>query len=190
MDIFLQIWGGAFYLANKAFFSLSETKTGNTKNQYKVIAWVAYLIGVPAWIVILIGKHDWIAASIEAGGVPAMILGLYKTYTQSNASQTAEVAVKYITYFAIVFGVTVSIHHYGGFTSLSQCLEIGVTLGFLLGSYLMTQHDRRAYLFFMLMNISMASLMFLQDKNILMLQQFCSLAFVIYGYRKSSPVSN
>ncbi|MDH3353875.1 MAG: hypothetical protein OEL79_01525 [Chromatiales bacterium] len=190
MDIFLQAWGGIFYLANKIYFSLSETKIGDKKNQFKLIAWSTYLIGVPAWIVLLIGKNDWIAASIEAGGIPAMLLGLYKTFYKTPASPLVELAVKYITYFAIAFGVFISVQHYGGITSISQFLEIGVTLGFLMGSYLMTQHNSNGYLFFVLMNLSMASLMFLQDKNILMVQQLVSLLFVIYGYSQSTKTQS
>jgi hypothetical protein len=186
IDLFLQIWGGIFYLVNKIFFSLSETKIGDKKNQFKIIAWATYLIGVPAWIIILIGKDNWIAASIEASGIPAMLLGLYKTYYNTQASPFIESAVKYITYFAILFGIFVSVQQYGGISQISQFLEIGVTLGFLMGSYLMAQQNRNGYIFFMLMNLSMASLMFLQNKNILLIQQLVSLVFVIYGYSKSS----
>ncbi len=57
---------------------------------------------------------------------------------------------------------------YGGISTFSQALELGVTIGFLMGTYLMTRHDERGYLFFMLMNVSMASLMALQEKHILM----------------------
>ena len=190
MDILLQIWGGGFYLANKIFFSLSETKVDHKKNQFKLLAWSAYIVGVPAWVILLVGKNDWIAASIEAGGIPAMLLGLYIAFYQKQASLLIETSVKYITYFAIAFGIFISVQHYGGITSTSQFLEMGVTLGFLMGSYLMTQHNKNGYLFFMLMNLSMASLMFLQDKHILMVQQLISLAFVIYGYSQSCKVQS
>ena len=182
MEIFLQIWGGIFYLANKIFFSLSETDDNHRKIKFKLIAWSVYLIGVPAWVVLLVGRHDWIAASIEASGVPSMMLGWYKTCFQKEASNVVEKFVKYITYISIVIGLSISIYHYGGIVSFSQWLEIGVTVGFLLGSYLMTQQNPNGYLFFMLMNLSMALLMAFEGRTILIVQQLISLLFVIYGY--------
>jgi hypothetical protein len=182
LDILLQIWGGCFYLANKVFFAFSETKVGKKRTQFKTTAWLAYLLGVPAWVILLVGQHDWIAASIEIGGVPAMLLGLYKTVYQTTVKNLIENSVKYITYLAIVFGVWVSLSHYGGINSITQILEIGVTVGFLMGSYLMAQDNSKGYFFFMLMNISMASLMYLQNHQILAIQQLISLAFVTYGY--------
>ncbi|TCD47033.1 hypothetical protein [Chlorobium sp. N1] len=186
MDIFLQLWGGGWYLFNKILFSLSETEHEIKNNQLTLLAWLAYLIGVPAWVFLLIAKNDWIAASIEASGIPAMLLGLYKAYSTPKAPPSLEQGVKYLTYLAVLFGCLISIREYGGIVSASQCLEIGVTIGFLMGSYLMTQHDRKGYLFFMLMNTSMASLMYLQGKNILLIQQLLSLLFVGYGYRQAS----
>jgi hypothetical protein len=185
MDILLQVWGGCFYLFNKILFSISESKPKHLKYRLQLFAWSAYIVGVPAWVVLLIEKNDWIAASIEAGGLPAMLLGLFKTYSHKSAHTFIETFVKFITYFAIVFGVAVSLQHFGGLTSLSQGLEIFVTFGFLMGSYLMTQQNNKGYLFFMLMNSSMAMLMFLQGKNILIIQQLISLGFVIYGYHQA-----
>jgi len=52
---------------------LQKEKKKNTQRRLKIIGWIIYLSGVPAWVIILIGKHDWIAASIEAGGIPAML---------------------------------------------------------------------------------------------------------------------
>ena len=77
MDIILQVWGGGFYLLNKIFFALAEGKSENTKRQLKIAGWTIYILGVPAWVIILISKHDWIAASIETGGVPSMLFGLF-----------------------------------------------------------------------------------------------------------------
>ena len=185
MDILLQVLGGLFYLINKIFFSLSETKIDNKKNQFQLFAWLAYIIGVPAWIVLLIGQNNWIAVSVEAGGIPAMLLGLYKVLNKNKIHTKIEKYVKYITSIAIVFGISLSFQYHGGITSLSQILEIGVTIGFLIGTYLMTQNNHNGYIFFMLMNLSMASLMLLQDKHILAIQQIVSLLFVIYGYIKS-----
>lgn len=183
MDLILQIWGGGFYLSNKMLLAFAEKKRGEIQRRLKIFAWLAYLIGVPAWVVILLGKHDWIAASIEAGGVPAMLLGLYNAYHQHQRMNLRfNRFVSACTYLSLLAGVSISLYHHQGLNSLSQLLELGVMLGFLMGSYLMAHNNPRGWLFFMLMNLSMAALMLLQAKLVLMVQQLISLAFVVYGY--------
>jgi hypothetical protein len=185
MDLILQIWGGSFYLVNKILFALSEGKP--EKKGFRIIGWMIYILGVPAWVTILLSHHDWIAASIEAGGIPAMLLGLFNTYyDHKKEHKTFNKFVFLCTYSSLLFGLTYSILHHGGITSVSQVLEIGVMLGFLLGSYLIAKSNPSGWFFFMLMNISMALLMLLQDKSILMAQQLVSLCFVIYGFKKSN----
>lgn len=182
----LQIWGGLFYLTNKIFFAISEGQEAQNAKKLKILAWSIYLLGVPAWVIILISHENWIAASIEAGGIPAMLLGLYNTFHEhQKVNKTLNHFVTFSTYLFLAFGIIYSISIYGGITSLSQVLEVGVMLGFLLGSYYMAKSSPKGWLFFMLMNISMASLMFLQDKPILMAQQLLSLCFVFYGFRKN-----
>lgn len=152
-----------------------------------MMAWSAYLIGVPAWIVLLTSQHNWIAASVEAGGIPAMVLGLYTTYhTHRKVNLGLNRLVALLTYTALTSGVLFSLNHHGGLVSVSQLLEIGITVGFLIGSYLMAKNNPKGWLFFMLMNISTAVLMLLQDKYILMTQQLVSLCFVVYGFRQST----
>ena len=148
--------------------------------------WVIYILGVPAWVIILIGHNNWIAASIEVGGIPAMLLGLYNTYyNNQKQNKLFNKTVTLCTYSSLVFGFLYSVNHHQGITSISQVLEIGVMLGFLLGSYTMAKNNPVGWLFFMLMNLSMAALMLLQDKPILMTQQLASLCFVAYGFIKS-----
>jgi nicotinamide riboside transporter PnuC len=183
MDLVLQIWGGGLYLLNKVFFALAEGKEDAIKRKLRIVGWSVYILGVPAWVIILIGKHDWIAASIEAGGVPAMLFGLLNAYQDTDSpSKGLDFIASLFTYAALVFGVSYSLHDYGGITSGSQLLEIGVMIGFLIGSYLLAKKNSYGWLFFMLMNVSMASLMFLQHKPLLSIQQLVSLCFVIYGF--------
>jgi len=190
MDIILQLWGGVFYLGNKAMFALSEREIAEKKRTFKMLAWSAYIIGVPAWIIILTGKHNWIAASVEAGGIPAMILGLYNTYYyHQKPNRLFNNIVSFFTYASLTFGLVFSLHHHGGLISLSQVFEIGVMIGFLMGGFLMANNNSRGWLFFMLMNLSMAALMLLQGKYILMVQQLLSLCFVLYGFKKSTSDS-
>ena len=183
MDLLLQLWGGGLYLLNKIFFAIAEGKRDSAKRRLRITGWVVYLLGVPAWVIILIGKHNWIAASIEAGGVPAMLFGLYNVWMHDRKPHRAfDLATSFLTYFALIFGVCYSIYDYGGLTSVSQFLEIGVMLGFLMGSYLLAKNNFYGWTFFMLMNCSMASLMFIQDKHLLAIQQMVSLCFVLYGF--------
>lgn len=183
MDMLLQLWGGGFYLTNKILFALAEGRNKQQKRQLRIGGWAIYILGVPAWVIILVMKHNWIAASIEAGGLPAMLLGLLSACRNdsSDASFLNRLA-SFSTWFFIILGSGYSLYDYGGLSSLTQILEIGVMIGFLLGSYLLAKNRSRGWLFFMLMNVSMGSLMLLQDKPILAFQQTVSLCFVIYGY--------
>lgn len=186
MDLILQLWGGGFYLLNKIFFALAEGRKPASKRIRKIAGWVFYILGVPAWVIILVGKDNWIAASIEAGGLPSMLLGLYSIYyAHKPTHKLLDLLAKYTTYFAIVLGIFYSIFTHGGINSLSQLFEMGVTVGFLVGSYLLAHHNRYGWLFFMLMNSSMASLMFIQNKPLLMIQQLISLSFIVYGFMMS-----
>ena len=183
MDLILQIWGGSFYLANKIFLALGVGKESQRKRRYKIIGWAIYLLGAPAWVIILTVNRHWIAASIEAGGVPSMLFGLYNVCRRSEKpNRLFDIATSLITYTFVIFGVAYSLYDYGGITSVSQMLEMGIMVGFLLGSYLLAKSNTFGWLFFMLMNGSMGSLMAIQNKPILAIQQAISLCFVIYGF--------
>jgi len=183
MDLALQAWGGGLYLLNKILFALAEGKREALKRQLRIVGWAVYILGVPAWVIILVGKHDWIAAAIEAGGVPAMLLGLVHAYQHTSTPHKGlDRFATFFTYAALVAGVGYSVHDYGGITSVSQILEIGVMIGFLVGSYLLAKKNSCGWLFFMLMNGSMASLMLLQHRPLLTIQQLASLCFVLYGF--------
>lgn len=183
MDLILQIWGGLFYLTNKICLSLAEGKESARKRQLKIMGWIVYILGVPAWVIILGIQHNWIAAAIETGGVPAMLLGLFTVYKKSeNPNKLFDITASLFTYFFIVLGTGYSLYDYGGITSLTQVLEIVVMIGFLTGSYLLAKNVTCGWLFFMLMNGSMGTLMMIQNKPILALQQIISLCFVVYGF--------
>ncbi len=186
MDIILQIWGGLFYLTNKICFALAEGREKEQKRKLKIFGWIIYILGVPAWVIILTIKHNWIAASIETGGVPAMIFGLLNVYNNyQKPNKKIDFFASFCTYAFIFFGISYSLYDYGGITSISQILEMGVMVGFLLGSYLLAKNISKGWLFFMLMNMSMGTLMLIQHKPILATQQCVSLCFVIYGFRSA-----
>lgn len=183
MDFALQVWGGGLYLLNKIFFALAEGKQESAKRRLRIVGWVVYILGVPAWVIILVGKHDWIAASIEAGGIPAMMFGLYNVYMNPETPNIIfDQFASFCTYSFLIIGICYSLFDYGGISTASQVLEMGVMVGFLVGSYLLAKKNLYGWLFFMLMNVSMASLMLLQNKPLLSVQQLVSLCFVIYGF--------
>ena len=184
MDIFLQFWGGTCYLLAKIFLAHAEGVNKNEK--WRMYGWVVYLVGVPAWVIILVLKRNWIAAAIEAGGSPALILGI--VVATRGLEQSPWWLKKSAEAFAcgfLIVGVVYSMCDFGGITTISQVLEMGVMAGFLLGSYLLAKRNPIGWLWFMLMNGSMATLMAIQTKPILVVQQVVSLCFVIYGYLRA-----
>jgi len=190
MDLILQIWAGGFYLINKVLFAFAEGKSNDVKRNIKIKAWIIYILGVPAWVAILVAHQNWIAASIEAGAIPAMLLGLYNTYHNNKKhNKWFNRIVAWCTYTSLAFGVIYSVLTHGGIVSISQLLEVGVMMGFLLGSFAIAKNNPVGWLFFILMNLSMASLMLLQDKPILMAQQLLSLLFVVYALIQSRRVN-
>lgn len=183
MNLFLQIWGGSFYLVNKALFAFAERFGEDKKRTIRITAWIVYILGVPPWVLILISDRNWIAASVEAGGLPSMLFGLSHAYQRHKTpSPTFSRIAASMTYASLVLGLGYSLWERSGITSLSQLLECGVMIGFLMGSYLLAKQNLKGWLFFMLMNASMASLMLVQHKPILGFQQLASLGFVIYGF--------
>ncbi|GHV73666.1 hypothetical protein AGMMS49940_09680 [Spirochaetia bacterium] len=181
MDIFLQIWGGAGYLLAKIFLSHAEGLRDDRK--WRLAGWLMYILGLPAWVFLLAGRQNWIAAANEAGGGPSLILGLVLAWkNQRKAHPAVDRAVKIFTYLMIVIGVSCSLYTFGGITAFSQVLEIGVTIGFLLGSFLLAKRRPSGWLLYAMMIISMGTLMFIQGKVILIVQQAISLIFVALGF--------
>jgi hypothetical protein len=181
MDLFLQAWGGGFYLLAKILLSHAEGLRHD--RSWRVAGWAMYILGLPAWVVLLAARQNWIAAANEAGGGPALILGLMLAWKgRGKAHPAAEWGVRIFTYLMIVFGVGYSMSVFGGVTTFSQALEIGVTIGFLLGSFLLAGRKAAGWLFYALMTVSMGSLMFIQGKALLVVQQGVSLVFVALGF--------
>ena len=183
MNIILQLWGGLFYLANKVCFSLAVTQTPQKTRQLKLVGWVVYILGVPPWIIIFFSENNWIAASIELGAIPSMFFGLYNVFNDiQQPDKRLSKITGFIVYIAIFLGVGQSLIQFGGLTSFNQFLEIVATIGFLFGSYLLAKNNNYGLLFFLLMNFSVAILMFIQSRPILAIQQAISFSFVLYGF--------
>jgi len=186
MEIFIQIWAAGLYLLNKIFFAVAEGKEPVRKRSLKLWGWGVYILGVPGWVIILTGHHNWIAASIEAGGLPSMILGFTDEYYSSKTpNRILNLLAKACVYIFLVLGISYSIYDYGGITSIRQILEMVAMAGFLIGSYLFARNNLNGWLCFMVMNICMMILLYIQGKPLLALQQVASLCFVFYGYTKA-----
>ncbi len=184
MDLFLQFLGGAGYLLNKVFFSCAERAhakgRGTNARSWRIAAWVSYIVGLPLWVAIFIGRHDWIAASVEASGVPAMVLGLIFAI-----KRTEHKTPQWLHWFArgcVAFGLSASVYDVGGLATWTQWLEIGLAVGFLVGTYQCAFEKPSGYLWLILMHISCGWLMRVQGSEMLFWQQVASLVFIADAY--------
>jgi hypothetical protein len=184
MDIFLQIWGGTGYLLAKIFLSHAE---GLEKDRpWRMAGWLMYILGLPAWVILLIARQNWIAAANEGGGAPALILGLIIAWKNlDTVPKYVDWGIKLFTYGIILAGTVYSLRVFNGITTVSQILEIGVTVGFLLGTYFLAKKKTLGWIFMILMLISMGSLMYIHGKILLIIQQIVSLFFAVNGFLKS-----
>lgn len=180
----LQWLGGGFYLLNKIFLSLSErAKLRNNAvlaRRWRVLSWAVYLLGLPPWVIIFLHKRDWIAASLEAGGAPAMTLGLV-TAIRGTAHNPPRWLDRFAL-FCIPLGFAYSLYDFGGLTAVNQWLEIGLVMGFLAGTYLLARERASGYLWYVLMHVSCGWLMYRQGFRWLAIQQAASLIFIIDAY--------
>jgi len=181
IDLFLQIWGGIFYLLAKILLALAEGM--NNDRKLRIIGWFSYLFGIPAWVILLAGKNNWVVAAIDLGTIPSMILGIITAWKQNiQVNKVFDIFVKAFTFFMIILGTSYSIYFFHGITTFSQILEILVTFGFLSGSYLLAKKNPAGWLLFALMCTCMGILMLIQEKTLLVFQQGISLLIIIAGY--------
>lgn len=184
MHALLQWLGGGFYLLNKIFFSFSERASlrGNERlaRRWRIASWAVYLVGLPPWVIIFVSWRNWIAASVEASGAPAMFLGLVLALRG-----TAKDPPKWLDRLALVcvpLGFAVSLYDFGGLKTLNQWLEIGLTSGFLVGTYQLARDRASGYLWFVLMHVTCGWLMHIQGYPWLLAQQVASLGFILDAY--------
>jgi len=183
MLIVLQIWGGLFYLLNKIFLSLAERKENqNTvgKSRWRIWSWIIYILGVPPWVIVLVYGRNWIAAALEAGGLPAMALGLIIALKGRGREPKW---LNYVIMLCIIAGLGYSLYDWRGITTLSQVYELAMVAGFLIGTYEIAKLKVSGYLWFILMNIGCIALMYEQGGcNLLLWQQVLSIPFSIDAY--------
>ena len=179
--LILQLIAGGFYLLNKVFLSLAERarRSGNEDNarSWRIASWVVYLIGLPPWVILFGIWHNWIAMSVEASAAPAMVVGLI-----SALHGTDKKVPSWLDRLAIIcvpLGFAYSLHDFGGLTKLTQWLEIGTVIGFLVGTYQLAKERTNRYLWFVLMHLSCGALFWVQHSPWLVLHQTVSLAFIV-----------
>ena len=177
----LQFWGGLFYLMNKICFSQAERSlNSNSRRTWQISAWVAYLAGLPVWVIVFISENNWIAAGVEAGGAPSMIMGLI---IAKNASTQSPGWLDYLSRIMVILGLLISFYEFGGLTVLTQYLELGISAGFLMGTYFLAKNEGAGYLWLMLGNLACSVLMGIQGYWILSIQQILSFVFVMDAFR-------
>ena len=187
----MQLLGGVFYTLNKIFFSRKERTHGERARQWRIWAWIVYIIGLPPWLVILSYEKDWMVTFVEAGGLPSMLLGLVLAYRHEDEhpsvrSKNLEAGLDWFARLSAVLGIGYSLYEFWGITVLTQWAELGVVVGFLVGTYRLAKDQLDGYLWFLLMNASAGGLVYMQGYHWLALQQALSLGFVLDAYRMKS----
>lgn len=176
----LQWIGGGCYLLNKVFLSFSERARKANQNaiarRWRISSWAIYLVGLPAWVFIFIEWHNWIAASVEASGAPAMLLGLITAI--GGKDKKAPRWLDQLAMVCIPLGFAYSLYDFGGLNNPRQWLEIGLVIGFLVGTYQLAKERASGYVWYVLMHLSAGTLMWVQHFPWLTLQQVVSLGFI------------
>lgn len=183
MSILAQIIGGMFYLLNKIFLSIaerSEKKKTQSKWGWRTWSWIVYLIGLPAWLVIFFWERNWIAFALEAGCIPAMVLGLLISLKGPHEEPKW---LHYVAIASIVVGLGYSLYDFHGITTIKQIAELVMVTGFLVGTYQLARKKLSAYVWYMFMHLACIWLMYLQHYPWLIVQQIMSFGFVIDAYR-------
>lgn len=182
-ELLLQILGGGLYLLNKIFFRFSERVTGERRRQLRIWSWSVYLLGLPPWLIIFADNRNWIAFAIEAGGAPAMLLGLVYAIRRTSTPNDAVKLLNLIAQIAIVGGVGYSLYDFGGLTTINQWLELALVIGFLVGTYRLALQKNDGYLWYVLMHVACGMLMHIQEYPLLFWMQIASLGFIVDAYR-------
>lgn len=175
----LQIWGAAFYLLNKVFWALAERKGKEKGRKLHICAWVSYLAGHPAWWAAFALKHNWIVFGLGIGGLPSTILGLVIAVRGQGKDP---LWLKSLALISAAVGFYFSIHEMGGIVNLRQGAEIGMSVTYLVGTYLLAIKKPAGYISFILLNIFSLSLMWSQGYLIMAIQQILSIFFLLDAY--------
>jgi hypothetical protein len=139
-----------------------------------------YLIGSLFVILFLISlpKPAFILASIELGGVPAMIYGAAQARKQRETSSWLDI----FAVAGVVWGIWWSFKAFHGLTSTTQVFELIGSAGFLIGLYLLVKFKIQGYFGFMAMNLATGLLFVAEHRWLFAIQQLVSIVFVLETY--------
>ncbi|MBI5135129.1 nicotinamide mononucleotide transporter [Candidatus Uhrbacteria bacterium] len=188
MNEILQLLAGGFYLLNKIFLWRAECSTELVRyRQWRIWAWSVYMVGLPPCVWLFLRKDNWIAASVEAAGLPAMVLGLILALRGRDPRHLPPwvTAIDRVALLCIPFGFWKSIQRHGGLHTLAQGLEVALVVGFLVGTYLLAKEIAQGYLWFVLMHVACGWLMAIQQLPLMVVQQVVSLIFIVAAYRRT-----
>lgn len=181
MLIFMQIWGGIFYLLNKVFLSIAERKELSAPTQksiWRIWSWGIYILGVPPWFILFVIDRKWIAAALELGGLPGMVLGFIIAMHPEHKEPGW---LKHIAIGSIIIGLSYSVYDFEGIHTWSQWTEIIMIAGFLIGTYQLARKKISGYIWYILMHLACIYLM--NTFPWLIFQQIISIAFVLDAYQ-------
>ena len=186
MQLFLEYWGGGFYLLNKILFWLGECQgeqSSTKRRALRIAAWLVYLIGLPAWLFLLAPKDNWIVILIELAGGVSMVVGL--VYAIKGKAKLPDWLNK-LGYTSAVVGVMISLYVLGGITRITQLYEGGLAIGFIVGVRLQSRDNPAGYAWFAVMNLFNVSLMEHQGFYMLAWQQVLSLFIMLDAFRRAN----
>jgi len=177
---FFSAWGAFFYLLIKLLFLQKEIVVDEkVSDKWRIWSWVAYLIGVGAWLVKFYLTGRWIALTVEAFGVPAMVLGLLNALKGSQDKKYKW--LDRIALIAVVIATIISLY-LARSLEFTHILELGIAVGFFVGVYLLAKDRPYGYLWFVLMNLSNVWLQYIDQEPLLMWQQVVSAVVVGLAY--------
>lgn len=186
LQLIVELLACAGYLFQKIFLWAAERaqdlKDAVMERRWRIAAWSVYIVGLLPWVYIFITQRNWIAGLVEASGLPAMVLGLAIAIRGIK-----EQLPPWVFKLAIVSagcGFLVSLWDFKGINTINQWLEIGLVLGYLVGTYQLALKKASGYIWYVLMHLCCGRLMWIQHSPWLCLQQVLSLVFIAAAYRR------
>lgn len=179
--------GGGLYLLHKVFLWEKERAQGYKNKalarRWRIAAWAVYIVGLPFWLYYFHAQRNWIAGFVEVSGLPAMVLGL--VIAIRGTDEKAPTWLYWLSVICAIAGFGASLYDFKGLTTLKQWLELGLVLGYLVGTYLLALDRINGYLWYMVMHFFCAYLTLIQGSMLLSVMQWVSFFFVKRSYKRA-----
>ena len=186
-DFLLQFYsylGALCFLVNKIYLSQAErARDEETELTNRALAWKSYLRGLPFIVVLFYETRGWLAASVEAAGAPAVYLGLVRA--KRGKKSKLPVSLFVFALAASVLGLCGSLYLYRGLTEWSQVCELGLSVGYFVGTFLLAyRDDKNGYLWYVLMHVAGAAYFYIIPTTnwVMVIFQVVSIGFVVDAY--------